>query len=314
MKRLWITGISGLLGSNLAPAASRRFEVIGIARNPSKTPGVQTHALDLIDREATLEELRRQRPDAILHTAANANVDNCEQHPAEALLANAEAPRTLAEYAVESGCRLVHVSTDAFFNCPGHRFREDERPNPMNFYGESKLRGEEAVLATCPGALVARTNFFGWNPRPEAGMAEWTLARLVRQERLPLFSNVEFTPLEARTLADTLLDLCEMPSASGVLHVAGADSLTKLEFGRRLARAFGLSEACIVPMRSEDGGLKARRSAAMSLDITRLQALFPKRDFGISAGLRRFHDSLVDGHAATVKGIQTFGLEKYRTK
>jgi dTDP-4-dehydrorhamnose reductase len=78
--------------------------------------------------------------------------------------------------------------------------------------------------------------------------------------------------------------------------------VSKLEFGTQLCRAFGLDESLIRPTPVSDGGLPARRSRYMALDTSRLQALFPKRDFSIDAGIRAFRQCLENGYVRGIKG------------
>jgi dTDP-4-dehydrorhamnose reductase len=313
-RRLLITGVTGLLGSNLALEARRSYEVHGLARNPGAFPkwkDVRTHSVDLMDSGWTLKCLQEIRPEAVIHAAADAQVDHCDKEPDFARRMNVEVPGHIAQHCKTLGIRLIHISTDAFFDRPNHRFTEEETPTPLSVYGQTKWDGENAVLQAMPEALVARTNFFGWNPRGAIGLAEWIVQRLVNQVETPLFTNVSYTPIEVRTLSRVLLQLTELP-ASGILHVAGSDVVSKWDFARILAETLGLSLACAKPTAYQPGMLAARRANDMALSTEKLRKLLPSANLSLASGVGLMKQSLDDGHASEIKG-QPWSLEKYRT-
>ena len=145
--RIAVTGAGGRLGSALVAALTRQAPL-------SRAVSVEAWArpaLDL-DRPDTLVALvRARRPDLVLHTAAWTDVDACARDPQTALRRNGEATRALAEACREAGADLLYVSTNEVFDgrrTDRHPYAEDDPASPANPYGESKLAGERAVLAT----------------------------------------------------------------------------------------------------------------------------------------------------------------------
>jgi dTDP-4-dehydrorhamnose reductase len=111
---------------------------------------------------------------------AATDIEACERDPALAHRLNTEMAQGVARAAAETGARLLHLSTDAVFDGADGSYREDQLPAPLNVYGKTKLAGEAAVSEAHPGALVVRTNFFGWNAKPKVNLAEWFLDRFAR--------------------------------------------------------------------------------------------------------------------------------------
>jgi len=295
MARLLVTGASGLLGANLLLAARASHQLIAAThRQRIELPGAKCVQLDLAQPGAAHDLLRNTHPDAVIHCAAFTDVDACEGHPELAERLNAEVPGWLAEACAHEGTRMIHISTDAVFDGQQGNYSEDDRPMPINVYGSTKLRGEQAVLTAFPSATVIRTNIFGWNAQPKLSLAEWFLERLRRGEPCTGFTDVSVSPLTAHDLAARLLALLPTPLA-GVLHVAGSEAVSKYQFGCLVAEHFGLQPDLIRPGLVDASGLRARRPHRLTLDVRRAEAAFGATMPRLEPGLRRWREQEVDG-------------------
>jgi dTDP-4-dehydrorhamnose reductase len=303
MERLLITGASGLLGANLLLAARSTHQLVAVShRQRVNLDGAECIQADLTVPGAARDLVRTYRPRAVVHCAALTDVDRCEEQPDLAERLNAQVPGWLAEACAAIGARLVHISTDAVFDGEKRDYSEDDVPRPINTYGISKLRGEGAVLAANPSALVIRTNLFGWNAEPKLSLSEWFLDRLRRKERCTGFTDVSVSPLVAEDLGARVLQLLSM-SAAGVLHVAGRDVVTKYEFGRMVAEAFGLSPDPILPGSVDASPLRSRRPHQLGLDVRRAESLLGVPMPRVEAGLRRWRQQEQDGTLERLRAL-----------
>ena len=283
--KLLVTGASGLLGGAIALAARDRHELVAVSgSHPLRAgEGVVTEAADLSTPAVAGELIARHQPDAVIHTAAATDVDGCERDPARATLLNDTVAGWVAGAARDVGARLVHISTEAVFDGTAGPYGEDDVPNPLNVYGASKLAGERSVGAAHPDATVVRTTIYGWNAQPKRSLAEWFIARFEQGEPAPGFEDAWMTPILVDDLADHLLGMVER-DIPGVVHVTGRECVSKAEFGRRLARAFGYDPALVTPARVADAGLAAPRALRPCLRVDRAEALLgplPTVDEGI---------------------------------
>lgn len=268
--RILITGATGMLGSELLRVLGEGHDCIGSSRRrPAATaPWFEAELGAPGDWAARLAELA---PQVVVHAGALTHVDACERDPDLAQRVNADATRALAEHCAASRAQLIYVSTDAVFDGRKEgRYAEDDATAPVNAYGCSKLAGERAALA-CPGALVLRTNIFGWRPGRADSFGEWVLGALRAREPLTMFTDVFFTPIATALLA-RLVEGCVAARLAGLYHAGGAETLSKCDFAYRVAAAFGLAGDCIVPIRVADKPLAARRPRNMALDSSRLAA------------------------------------------
>ncbi len=295
MSRLLVTGASGLLGANLLLAARASHQLIAAShRQRIDLSGAECVQIDLTEPGAAEGLIRAVRPDYVVHCAAWTDVDGCEENPAQAQRLNADVAGWLAEACARSGTRLIHISTDAVFDGEQGNYSEDDRPLPVNVYGATKLRGEQAVLAAHPSATVVRTNLFGWNAQPKLSLAEWFLDRLRRGEPCTGFTDVSVSPLAAHDLSACLLALLPIPFA-GVLHVAGSEAVSKYEFGCLVAERFGLQADLIRPGLVDASGLRARRPHRLTLDVRRAEAALGAPMPRLEPGLRRWREQERDG-------------------
>jgi len=285
MSRVMITGASGLLGANLAHLAATEHQVVAVSgRRPLQLAGLISVSADLSRAGQAQRLLREHRPDWVVHCAAATDLDRCEREPEWAQALNVGMARQVAEACQELGARMAHISTDSVFDGAAGEYAEQDEPRPLNVYARTKLEGEQAVQAACPGALVVRTNFFGWTISPRQSLAEWFLGRFERGESTPGFADVYFSPLLVDHLARILLELLGR-GVQGLLHLPGATCLSKYEFGVRLAKAFQHNPALVYAASVQDAGLSAVRPLRTCLTGDRAAALLGRPLPDMEAGL-----------------------------
>jgi dTDP-4-dehydrorhamnose reductase len=289
---LLITGASGLLGANLVLEALAQGETV-IAVGGShriRAHGVQCISVDLTRPGAAAELIAETRPSAVIHTAARVDVGRCEANPEFAFRLNAQVPEEVASACRGLGARLIHISTDAVFAGDSmDRYGEDDPTVPVNQYGRAKLAGERAVLEAYPSSLVVRTSIYGWNAQPKESLGEFFVTRLSSGQRVVGFSDVWMTPILASDLAVQLLRLAHLDTA-GVLHVSGHDCVSKADFGRRIAVAFGYDPELITFVSIHDHPLSAPRPLRPCLRVDRAEALLGALPT-VDDGIERFRKS-----------------------
>jgi dTDP-4-dehydrorhamnose reductase len=303
-RRILITGASGLLGLNTAVEAARAHEVIGqVNSHPLRTDAFTTLQADLLAPGALERLLDRTRPEWVIHCAALANVDACETDPLQARQLNSEIPRRLAELVARGGARLLHVSTDAVFDGQRGGYTEEDAPNPLGTYAQTKLDGELGVLAEDPQAIVARVNLFGWSLSGTRSLAEFFFNKLSAGQPCMGFTDVFFCPMLANDLGHVFLEMLNA-GLSGLYHAVGSECISKYEFGLRVARRFGLDEGLIVPKSVQEGGLKAARSPNLTLSTGKLAQALGESLPGLSTGLDRFYTLYQQGYPHWLRQIQ----------
>ncbi|MBO0802912.1 MAG: SDR family oxidoreductase [Nocardiopsaceae bacterium] len=241
--RIAVTGARGLLGSEVA----RRLAADGHAVTgwSSGRHGGYRHA-DVRRQEDIDLALDSDRPDAVVHCAANPNIASCEADPAAARELNALAVQKLVGAAVAREIRVVHVSTDYVFS--GGKdggYDEDDPSDPLQVYGRTKAEAE-TYCADAEGVLVVRMPLLFGVSRvvPKATFPE----QVIRQLRVG--KEVEADAVEVRQptyttdIAAVIARLVE-GKATGVVHVAAQQGITKFDWAVGLAGKAGLDASPI---------------------------------------------------------------------
>ena len=303
-----VTGASGLLGANVAlEAAAEGHRVFGVAnRSPLNTENFSVLMANLLNAGELNRVLEQTQPDWVINCAALANLEDCEKDPVLARRINSEFPGILAERCRKGGARLLHVSTDAVFD--GQKgneetpYSETDAPNPLNVYAKSKLDGERTVAQSNPEALIARVNLFGFSPSGRRSLAEFFLYNLMANKPVKGFMDVFFCPMLVNDIAHIFFKMLAR-ELSGLYHVFSAESLSKYDFGVRIANRFGLDAGLIAPVSVEAGGLAAARSPNLRMNTNKLSTDLGEDLPRFSTMLERFYTLYQEGYPQRVKKL-----------
>ncbi|HMD90240.1 MAG TPA: SDR family oxidoreductase [Anaerolineaceae bacterium] len=303
MRRILVTGCSGLLGLNLALQACDRHTVIGVVQQHSLDGApFATLRLDLSMPHVLETLLDGTKPDLVINCAALADLDVCEANQQLAYRLNAVVPGELAEITAKRDIGLVHISTDAVFDGQRGDYSEEDQPNPINVYARTKLTGEMAVASANPKALIARVNFYGWSLFGKRSLAEWFFNNLSAGNQVNGFTDVFFGPLLVNDLADLLLEMAEK-QLQGLYHTVSPAYLSKYDFGRLLARQFGLDEHLIQPTSWKTGGLLAVRASKLTLRSDRLHRALGRTLPDQASAMQRFHELYLQGFQKRIRSF-----------
>lgn len=266
--KVLITGAGGQVGRLLAGSAPTQVQVAACPHQE----------LDIADEYAVLSYVRRLTPDVIVNAAAHTAVDRAESEPDLARRINTDGPRHLALAAREIGARLVHISTDFVFDgASSVPYRPDAATSPLNVYGVTKRAGEEAVLGVLPErSVVLRT---AWVYAAEGRNFVHTMLRVMRANgSVRVVADQIGTPTAARSVADTIWKLIQMPQVTGIHHWTDAGVASWYDFAVAIAeeaaeRGLVPSGVTVVPITTHEYPTPARRPAYSVLDTGSLMSL-----------------------------------------
>jgi dTDP-4-dehydrorhamnose reductase len=275
-KRLLVTGLGGFVSGSVIAQGKRDWEIDAIS-SPNhlfEIEGVRCHRLDLRERSGLQTLFETHTPHAVIHAAAKADIDACQSHPSDAEAVNVGITHSLVELCAETGTRLVHCSTDTVFDGKSGNYTEDQPPNPVNWYGQTKVRSEEIALEGSENSIVARLALV--MGLPVYGSGNSFLAKMI--DHLEVGQAVKFpeneirTPIDVITLGQALLELADN-GLTGLIHLAGNTRLNRYEMSCRIAQHLGYSRDLIQATDSNSLPDRAPRPSDASLDNSKARSL-----------------------------------------
>lgn len=266
--RVLVLGSTGLLGCTLVPHLSDAgHEVYSAARR-----GDVDERYDFADKEHAFLALNKLQPDAIINLAALTNVDECENNPQLAYLANVRVVENLAQWihAQKGLCHIVQISTDQVYDGAGAHKEEDITIS--NCYGFSKYAGEMAAMSA--SATILRTNFFGPSLSSERpSLTDWLMKAMTEGQDITVFEDVYFSPLAIQTLVE-MIELAVRKRQPGIFNLGSKDGISKADFAFEFASVMDLPLDQVTRGSVGTAKLDAHRPENMRMDSSKFELAF----------------------------------------
>jgi dTDP-4-dehydrorhamnose reductase len=211
------------------------------------------------------------QPQGVIHAAAQSNPNYCEQHPEETEKINVDAAILLADLCSARNLPFVFTSTDLVFDGRKGNYTEEDAPNPLNRYGEQKVRAEEGILKVYPEATICRLPLmFGYGGPFAGSFMQPFLQRMKEGEELALFYDEYRSAVGGRCVAQGLLLALE--HFHGTYHLGGRERLSRYDFGMLMKEVLDLPDAIIRGISQHDIIMPAGRPSDVSLDSSKAYA------------------------------------------
>ncbi len=263
--KILVTGSNGLLGQKLVHKLSTdpEVELIATARGDNrlkKANGYLYRSLDITNESEVAQTIAEVKPDVVINTAAMTNVDACEADKEGCDKLNVDAVQYIVDACVKHKVHLVHLSTDFIFDGEDGPYTEDAEPNPLSYYGESKLKAEKIVEGSNVKAAILRTVLvYGIaEDMSRSNIVLWAKGALEKGKEI----NVVDDQFRSPTLAEDLADGCILAAkqkATGVYNISGKDQMSVIELVRAVADHWNLDKSIILPISSTTLNQVAKR-------------------------------------------------------
>ena len=284
MKKIYITGIAGLLGNTIAQELKSKYQICGADAVKVNMEAVSYDCIDLTNYELLEKSIVSSHPDVVVHTVAVVNGDLCETDKELAKKINVNLTKKIREICTENDIKMIYISTDSVFDGNDDSlYTEDDEVNPPNNYAQTKLNGEIETLIN-ENNLVLRTNIYGINLQNKYSFGEWILYSLLADKEINMFDDIYFSPILTNDLAD-IIDRCIEKNLKGLFHACGTGVISKYDFGMYLKKKFGISTGTINKTNSSIMNFKAKRPKNMGMSNEKI-----KRELGIT--IRNAYESL----------------------
>lgn len=284
MKKVLVFGGSGLVGSKFIDLNNSNFEI--------QSPVVEE--IDILNKDQISQVTEKFNPDTIINFAAYTNVEGAQVQNGDkngiCYQINSIGAKNVAQVAKDLNSHLIHISTEYVFDGTkkDSPYIESDKPNPINWYGATKLSGEENVAGVGGKSLIVRISmpyspYYGF----KKDIARFFLEELKNSKEVKAVEDQWITPTLVLDIADALKIFVES-NTIGLYHVSCKDSITPLEFAENIAKIFGLEQKLISSVKFDEYN---KKKTAKLLKYSWLNPLKFESEFGAQT-LHNFPDSL----------------------
>lgn len=301
--RILVVGSNGLLGQKVAEmlvrGTSSAVTLSSMEDAPVRVMDTAGYVkTDITSKKEVKQLVAGAEPDVIINCAAITNVDACESERELAWKVNVGGLENLIEFSRRTDATIVQISSDYIFDGRNGPYTEDDRPEPVSYYGKTKLAGENALRASGVKYLIARTMvLYGYAQGIKPNFVLWLIQSLEKKSAVRIVDDQIGNPTLADDLAYGLIRGVEL-GRTGVYHIAGREILSRYEFAQRVAQAFKLDETLITPIKTAQLRQPAQRPLKSGLITLKAEV-----ELGI-------HPSTIDQGLAVVKNQLAHGARR----
>ena len=274
------------MGSTLLQYASPNYN-IHFTYNTNKITfdNISSTQINLLGNQKMIIDLIKEvQPDIVVNTAAHSSVDLCETDHSIADKLHVDITQDITQVCKDIDSKLVYISTDMVFQGElNKKYTELDQPNPINYYGKTKLEAEQITLNASPKNVVLRSAvIYGWHKKSR--FTNWIIQSLKENHMVDPFIDQYNTPTLVDDLVKSLLVIFEK-NISGIFHATGKSCLNRYELALELADAFGLDKKLIKSVTSKEKKQGAPRAISTCLDSRKLEKLIDFNFNDIQSGV-----------------------------
>jgi len=269
--KIFITGLSGLLGKALCYEGRDKFNIYGTYfKKDIRCANVSSYKVDIRDKKSLDDLILSIKPDIAIHTAAITDVDFCEQDKESAYEINVNGSRNVLDAIKKLSGKFIYISSDYVFDGNKGYYKEEDIPNPLNYYGLTKLKGEILSLEY-DKSLIIRTSIYGFNPKGTKegieGIIKNVREGLIIQAPFDMYNSI----ISVNMLSKIIYRLIS-ENVKGICHIGTKGRISRYEFMEKLFSIFDLPKRNLVPIEFKNYQIKkiARRPQDVSLNTNKL--------------------------------------------
>ncbi|MEA5127196.1 MAG: dTDP-4-dehydrorhamnose reductase [Proteiniphilum sp.] len=291
-KNVLVTGANGQLGNELKNLTAR-------SNLPFQFFFTDSDTLDVTDRDQVTGFVRDYHILYIINCAAYTAVDKAETDVETAYAVNEKAVENIAIVARQEGVKVIHISTDFVFDGQSEiPYTEEMKPHPLSVYGQSKLKGEEALQAAGGEWLIIRTS---WLYSEYGNNFVKTMIRLMNErDRLTIVDDQRGAPTYAADLAEMIVHILQYTEETewktGIYHFSNKGETTWFGFAEEIKRQAGIDRCELAPVKTEEYGAPAPRPAYSVMNLSKICAAFHVEIPDWKEALKRCVDLIYASH------------------
>lgn len=305
--KILVTGSNGLLGQkiiygllgnplcripeDISKKIKSEVQIIACGKGENRLKrkdGYIYESLDITCKSEVEKIFSKYKPDVVINTAGMTNVDACETKREEAMLANATSVKYMVGVLEKFGTHFIHLSTDFIFDgMKGGPYSEEDKPNPLHYYAQTKLEGEKVVMASkLKWAIIRTIIIYGVvDDKTRSNLVLWVKNNLEQKKKI----NVITDQFRAPTLSEDLAQGCiltAMKGSEGIFHISGAETKSIIDLSYEIADYWNLDKSLINPVTSDELNQPAKRPPMTGFVLDKVKKVLSYKPHSFQEGLQ----------------------------
>ena len=287
MKKILITGASGLLGKALKTLFKSNYDIIPTSKNYYKYQ--KNYFLDITNPILIRDIVSATSPDIIINLAALTNVDLCEERPDLAFSVNFAGLQNIVE--IFNG-PIIQLSTDYVFDGKAGQYNENSSVNPINVYGRTKLEAEIFLKENSKDSLIIRTNvLYDYVSESPASFLNWVVKSLQDDKKINVVDDQWNNPTWTESISFIINKIIDN-SIIGLYNYGDKDFMSRYDFAILISKIFNLDENLINPINTSNLNQIAERPLKSGLKTEKIESRLGIVPNSVENCLRKIHDNL----------------------
>lgn len=261
-KRILIIGSNGMLGQRLTEYFSKQKDVELLctsAETKSFIPDIEYQQLDITQKHEVKNIITKFFPDFIINAAAYTNVDKAETERELCWKINVNGVDNIAFYSWTIDSHLIHISSDYIFDGKNGPYTEIDLPNPISYYGRTKLASENSIKASGTRFTIIRSNvLYGPSKYGRPDFVKWVYNSLKNSQKIKIVTDQINNPTYIDDLVNGISNVIKNKK-EGIYNIGGKELLSRFEFTKIIAKMFNLNTELIIPILTEELNQPAKR-------------------------------------------------------
>ena len=253
--RVLIVGSNGMLGQRLTEFFLKNDRVelhCCSAEEESYISDIDYVKLDIRNKKEVRKVIHNFYPDFIINAAAYTNVDGCESNKELAWKINVDGVKSLAYYGSAVDSHIIHISSDYVFDGVAGPYSEVDQPNPISYYGRSKLASENVLKGSgCRYAIVRTNVLYGQAKYGRPDFVKWVVNSLRESQVIRIVTDQINNPTYLDDIVFGINKIIKL-NKEGIYNLAGPEFLSRFEFAERIAEYFKLDRNLIIPIKTKE--------------------------------------------------------------
>ncbi len=283
--KILVTGSAGLMGIQVVKDLLDNHKQVYSCYNKTKPKlGIITH-LDLTKKDDIVNTMNRIKPDVVIHLGAMTDVELCETETELAKKINTDATEILALESEKHNTFFVYMSTDYVFDGKVGMKKENDEPNPINFYGKSKLDGERVFKKiTTPNIIVRTSTPFGIHSK-KISFPIWVKKNLELEKEISVIVDQYTSPSYVPNISKMIIEIIER-KITGIIHLAGATKISRYDFAVQISKIINANKQFLKLTKMDQMDWKAQRPADSSLSVSKANKILKNKPEKIEDSLK----------------------------